>query len=1003
MKYLAFKKTLIAILSVILIASSAVVYANVVADPSECGVTEDGKVKQIDFSICREDVAFKVIYSVFPKVISDDVLDFFNFKYLSPVAEELKTDSVNYLNQSDTLVHLFKSVNTMMLLLVLIFVFSTFIVGSLKTAQDGKFLGESWNFRKIFVSYAFFFLLLTPTETGVTLFQVLILAAGLLSISVANGIWGAYLYLVSGADQTVSGGNDLGSLEIDRNSPIYYQSEVYVNNIIDSILCTRSSENAQFEAQVGAITENNFGDKVSCVFKERNKGGLEIPLLDKESSSFFVSKYFASQKYTTTSTNIFSGSDFGASELVGSGVEFGSFSVNAGVCEGVEEFSCGGWRVHVPKFPSEEFQEFADSLDFDSVTKSAMASSNNIAALSSSLSSGVETLTSKARAIYSETPEAPLPSAVQKKLKILISAFHQTLFNHATSGVSGVGSSPEIFKGVLLKSNSLVDKIREFECLSKQSDSYLSSGTLMGLNAVRGGQAPSISDGFVKCIDFQNGELVLLGGKDSKTPFDRASESDMQVLSNRISSTASDVLRERQELVDEVFKIRAAVQNSLYESINGIDNGGFYNDIRRKGFFVAGSLILDISKRSSFDKGLIDSTSSSVIYSPSKTVINGVSRDLTSSKTSQSYSYELQERIKRSSAKNYSVSGNYDLASFSDDLYQRMDERASYDESNVFQRFVSFITSPVYQFRKVTGSTGGLGGVTGDLESCRISPESCPIPKVNPMIAITDLGNELLDVSIFMVSTLVATNVVLSTVNVGSGKGIKRDSSGEVVSSGVAFKTNKYTGKALDLLSGASTILFKILFYIGLLGIIFAYVLPLIPFLNFIVAILSWLMLFFQMLIISTIWTTYLLKPVEEGDTNNEVYVSGYNFALQLVARMPLMLIGFILGWMLLQVFLLMINLSLPNTLLSIISGAGTLASLFSTLFILTTYMVIVYLITLYAFSLMKEIPDRLMAKIDGGKIFSSDNLQSKIQHGGFVQAFQKSSGVTKFTMGVKK
>ena len=104
--------------------------------------------------------------------------------------------------------------------------------------------------------------------------------------------------------------------------------------------------------------------------------------------------------------------------------------------------------------------------------------------------------------------------------------------------------------------------------------------------------------------------------------------------------------------------------------------------------------------------------------------------------------------------------------------------------------------------------------------------------------------------------------------------------------------------------------------YILLMGLIFGYMLPLIPLYLWFVVIIGWLLMFLETLTILPIWIPTLATPNNTNSSRSEK--EGFLLILKLFLKAPLLCLGILVAWI------------LTNTIVSRISGYMNVDKMFS-------------------------------------------------------------------------
>ena len=96
-------------------------------------------------------------------------------------------------------------------------------------------------------------------------------------------------------------------------------------------------------------------------------------------------------------------------------------------------------------------------------------------------------------------------------------------------------------------------------------------------------------------------------------------------------------------------------------------------------------------------------------------------------------------------------------------------------------------------------------------------------------------------------------------------------------------------------------------------GFTLAYVIPLIPFVAFTIAFISWIVISLEILVIAPIWLSFLFRIEDSNRPSTELYMAGFNFVMQMLFRPALIVISITIGWALFNVIFMIINFSMAT------------------------------------------------------------------------------------------
>lgn len=177
------------------------------------------------------------------------------------------------------------------------------------------------------------------------------------------------------------------------------------------------------------------------------------------------------------------------------------------------------------------------------------------------------------------------------------------------------------------------------------------------------------------------------------------------------------------------------------------------------------------------------------------------------------------------------------------------------------------------------------------------------------------------------------------------------------------------SGASLGTLGGLGGAVFSIFSYIFCLpllgaGLLFAYYLPFLPLIYWILGVMTWLIIFTEALFGAPLWAlAHLLDSEAEGLGQRTSH--GYLFLLQLIFRPSLMLGGLVAGWLILQFFGGFLRHSL-----SIFFGSGGAfsgaAGILGFVACLVMFAYLAWQVCGKAFSLIHHLPAEVLAWVGG-------------------------------------
>lgn len=216
---------------------------------------------------------------------------------------------------------------------------------------------------------------------------------------------------------------------------------------------------------------------------------------------------------------------------------------------------------------------------------------------------------------------------------------------------------------------------------------------------------------------------------------------------------------------------------------------------------------------------------------------------------------------------------------------------------------------------------------------------------------------------------------------------VKSDSFNKMViaTTGVlAFYVADGNEKLLDKFNSLTWILFSI-------GIVLTFIVPLIPFTLWVLAVMGWLIGVFQLLVNLPLWAATTIS-VSDQDTAAAIKV-GIRMMISMIIRIPLMTIGLIIAWLLTNVFVQRI---LSEEMITFAINYGDSGLVFMAIdYVLILIIYVIMLITIYniLFSLIEgfhELAMNWMGDQDGsGKLLGKEGGETTA----VINRFKQESG----------
>lgn len=986
-----FKKVITSFLILLLsafLSSSYAIDSKEFKNASDCGIEND-VVKMFSWDICEQDFAFRVFYKLLPDVFEDQVFPIVNSKYLSKVkALETENLEVNRAYQSILL----KIAETMVNLSLIfgIYMFSWHAgLALLRTATEGSFLGNEYNGTQTFIKYALIIFLLLPVGKGLVVAHWIILVLILFSIAFGNLFYGLFLnFQDMGADATnVASDKTLyKASDTDAKRQVeFYESKKYDHNyfysveIVKSFLkastCKLRTESFIFENNIEKINASNKDLYLGC----SSESVLSAQILNRNSngSGFVDEKAFSI--YKTQSSSLTSGS---SNVELTSGIDFGkNIKTSCATIDGIYNYSCGSISVNVPQISHKETLNLMNEVGFYDTyavtSQKIMASSGDSSQIESIANAGWNSLSSKlVEKLYEDiNGQKELSPADETVLKNISYNFHQLLMNDAMIGsanvMNGTVVSPATNKIVstYLRTLSNASSFMIYSYCTKNKELIKKGEDLIKyLNTFEKDNATNLS---AACVSVP--ALKIIG--------DKTESKDEYLAANvELNKKLGEQQVKMMALIMNVYNKREGIEVSLFKSLKSVSKYSLTAQMRKLGMASAGNFLLKLIKEKDIDNKFMHSIRNSLSFNSGEIDKRFIGREYISEKENVSRTIDNP---------NFTEFGTYftplsepftsgrkdlrmtDISStmsgvFDDSLYE------AGKEEEYLTRMIETISNPLGNFKQAVGI-----GANKDLNKevvmkCMEKLSDCPIPLENPMKGLSDFGNNLVSAS----SNLIALSLTLSFTSYAKAKvknyKLNKDKGGaiekgETLNKSLAKKFAGAAGSAFSSLIDVTEMILSALFNIFLLllfvGVFFAYIIPLVPFLMFTFTFLSWITICLLTFFIFPMWVVFNLKMTEKQNGNSEMYVSGYNIGLQILFRPALLVIALITAWALFKVAFLAINLTILPLIYNVLIGETndySITALIDKVMLILIYGIIVYVTIKFISNFMYEITNKL-------------------------------------------
>ena len=985
-----------------------------------CGINDNGFINPISGEICAEDQSFRIFYKLFPDVFNKIVFKIIEPNDLMGVAV-LEEDSIEvYRGYQYALIYGFKAMIEMGYALLGIFIFYYSLMSLLRGMESGEFMGKDWSFGGTIQKYSFLAVMLVPLGNGLVVGQILIFILIIVGIYLGNYMWGVYLsYLEVGPDPSNAMGilltKNLNETEEQKleaqeklmrslvqhgGNHLMFNADNIVEKMIDINLCKIKTEQYIVEKNLSSIKNDNISiqEFTKCAIK--NPQNAQVKNL-KVSGIDGVETEDAFLLYNLESSEI-SNIDNPNRKVYfrTKSIDFGGYTQNQSACYNTSfdaNYNCGNAISSVPEIKDPKVKEALKAIDFFNKYKSFTGDFDETN-LASVIYSNWEPIRSDLIDYYSDNTKNLRPDN-EDKIKFISYLYHQMIYTDLIMGnISGIlpsqlarsgrsvinlkvpadfipDSGANIYSMLKIneKAQEMAEKIVEFNCISNVELLRRSQRLMNQLNDGNG-ISGEIS---ATCLKMDSiGDYDLYG-----TDFFESENDPVQLaadLASRGQELREDLRSSYDKLAKKIMLLNSGIEGSFYKSMTSLPSGTLVQELRKKGWFSLGSYIFKISKEKEIEHKMLSAIRNSISFKsniPNRRYISADAYDGAESSErnanyeNMSYSKDkLIDKLVSDENKIFPLAerkfvANTDGASYVNDFLsdKLLDSNLTYATSDL-DSIMHLFTNPFSSFKTAVGYPKDTSVRLGSLTECLNEPDvECPVPKENPLVGLSNFGNQLIEVG----ATAMAASVMMTKASEMLSKRIETSigsvSDGENKNpKGAPFLPKALLG-AVDFINIFFTILAAFSAILLIIGMLFSYAIPLIPFVAFTVAFVAWVVFCIQALFLFPLWCVFGLRIVANSNTNSEIYRSAYNIMIQIAFKPIIIVVAYILVWSLLSVLVGILNLTIVSYIVGSFEVRGMLLEdLISSIVLMLVYGFLLFIVVNMAFKMLHELINKI-------------------------------------------
>lgn len=278
------------------------------------------------------------------------------------------------------------------------------------------------------------------------------------------------------------------------------------------------------------------------------------------------------------------------------------------------------------------------------------------------------------------------------------------------------------------------------------------------------------------------------------------------------------------------------------------------------------------------------------------------------------------------------------------------------------------LTGPMVYLKKMGGTDLNLPLRAG-VEKC-FKEGNCYPGDVHPVNALSYMGIDLMDTAIKFFLLKVVVNLINKVINSesdASGSTSKNNLFGKIagmLASGLAVgKVVKFSVMLAEGIVNFFAPIFALLF---LAGVFFGYMLPILPYVAFLIMFLGWVVYIFELMITVPIWLIMMAIPGPNGQPRGNLTLL-WQYTGLLLLKPSLMVIGLIFGWYFSVLSIFFINMTFFGVMGSVFeSHTGfSIMPIIDIIMFYFVYLVIVFIALKHSFSIISSFPQTVAEAIE--------------------------------------
>jgi conjugal transfer/type IV secretion protein DotA/TraY len=287
--------------------------------------------------------------------------------------------------------------------------------------------------------------------------------------------------------------------------------------------------------------------------------------------------------------------------------------------------------------------------------------------------------------------------------------------------------------------------------------------------------------------------------------------------------------------------------------------------------------------------------------------------------------------------------------------------------NSIFNTIEDGLTGPMIYLKKMGGTDLNLPLRAG-VEKC-FKEGNCYPGDIHPVNALSYMGIDLMDTAIKFYMLKIAVNLVAKILDFDGGEGSTSKNSGvgkilNILATALPVgKVVKYGVMAADGIVNFLAPIFALLF---LAGVFFGYMLPILPYVAFLIMFLGWIVYIFELMITVPIWLIMMAIPGPGGQPRGNLTLL-WQYTGLLLLKPALMVIGLIFGWYFSVLSIFFINMTFFGVMGTVFDSHSSFSvmGIIDVIMFYFVYLVIVFVALKHSFSIISSFPQTVAEAIE--------------------------------------